>query len=58
MIALDNGVGLRIVGQNLTNAVCYTEGNPRNSVAQNLNEFGYARPNVGRTVTGTISYKF
>lgn len=58
VIALDNGVGLRIVGQNLTNAVCYTEGNPRNSVAQNLNEFGYARPNVGRTVTGTISYKF
>jgi len=55
---LNNGLSFRLVGQNMTNSICFNEGNPRNSVAENLNEFGFARPVVGRTVTGTIGYRF
>ena len=53
-----NGLSLRLVAQNLTNAIIFNEGNPRNNVAENLNEFGFARPVVGRTIMGTLGYRF
>ncbi len=39
----------QVKGKNITNETCFTEGNPRATVAENLLQLGYARPIAGST---------
>ena len=48
----------QIKGKNITDEVCYTEGNPRATVAQNLLQLGYARPIVGATYILSAQFDF
>lgn len=48
----------QIKGKNVTDETCYTEGNPRATVAENLLQLGYARPIVGATYILSAQFDF
>ncbi|MEO1034911.1 MAG: TonB-dependent receptor [Pseudomonadota bacterium] len=48
----------QLKGKNITNEICYTEGNPRATVAQNLLQLGYARPIAGATYILSAQFDF
>ncbi len=56
-MATDN-LTFQVKGKNITNEICYTEGNPRATVAQNLLQLGYARPIVGSTYIVSAQFDF
>lgn len=54
-----DSVSLQLKGTNLTNEIGLTEGNPRSGFNQAaISDVYYARPIIGRTWVGSISYKF
>jgi len=48
----------QINGRNVTNEICYNEGNPRASSAENELAYGFARPIVGKTWLLSLIYEF
>lgn len=57
---LQNGVSLQVAGQNLTDEVGITEGNPRRGqiVGQGAREVTFGRPIFGRHFNFTVTYQF
>jgi iron complex outermembrane recepter protein len=51
---------LNVSGQNLTNEIGLTEGNPRSGFTENpgVSDFFYARPTLGRNVVASLTYRF
>ncbi|WP_417623228.1 TonB-dependent receptor domain-containing protein [Paremcibacter congregatus] len=55
---MDN-MTLQVNATNLTNAIGLTEGNPRSGFNQSANDgIYYARPILGRSFTGAVTYRF
>ncbi|MEO1201222.1 MAG: TonB-dependent receptor [Pseudomonadota bacterium] len=48
----------QLKGKNITNEICFTEGNPRATVAENLLQLGYARPIAGATYILSAQFDF
>lgn len=48
----------QLKGKNITNEICFTEGNPRATVAENLLQLGYARPIAGATYVLSAQFDF
>lgn len=48
----------QLKGRNITNEICFTEGNPRATVAENLLQLGYARPIAGATYILSAQFDF
>ncbi len=48
----------QVKGKNITDEICYTEGNPRATVVQNLLQLGYARPIAGATYIFSAQFDF
>jgi len=51
-------LSLQLKGKNITDEICYTEGNPRATVEQNLLDVGFARPIVGSYWTLSLQFDF
>jgi len=49
---------VEIKGKNITDEICYTEGNPRATSDENSLSYGYARPIVGATWLASLIYQF
>jgi hypothetical protein len=59
MFDISPQVGVQIVGNNLTNEIGLTEGNPRTGqVIGQAGEVGMARPILGANGRLTLSYRF
>jgi outer membrane receptor protein involved in Fe transport len=55
---ISEALTLQIKGKNITNEVCYNEGNPRATSTENALAYGFARPIAGATWMASISYDF
>ena len=55
---LNDSISFQVKGKNLTDEVCYTEGNPRATVNENLLQLGYARPVVGSNWIASVQWEF
>jgi len=51
-------ISIQINGKNVTDEICYNEGNPRATSAENELSYGFARPIVGSTWLASLSYHF
>jgi len=49
---------IQINGKNVTDEICYNEGNPRATSADNELSYGFARPIVGSAWLASLSYHF
>ncbi|MEO1247343.1 MAG: TonB-dependent receptor [Pseudomonadota bacterium] len=56
--AATDQITFQLKGKNITDEVCYTEGNPRATVVQNLLQLGYARPIAGATYIVSAQFDF
>ena len=56
--ALSDRATFQVTGTNLTEELCFTEGNPRATVAQNQLDVGFARPMAGRRLFASVQLKF
>jgi len=56
--AVSDRVTFQVTGTNLTEELCFTEGNPRATVAQNQLDVGFARPMAGRRYFASIQLSF
>ncbi|NJR20057.1 MAG: TonB-dependent receptor [Hyphomonadaceae bacterium] len=55
---LTEQVSFQLTATNLTEEVCFTEGNPRATIAQNQLDVGFARPMAGRRFLSSIQFNF
>ncbi len=55
---ITHSLSAQINGRNVTNEVCYNEGNPRASSAENELAYGFARPIAGKTWLVSLIYHF
>ncbi len=56
--AATDQITFQLKGKNVTDEICYTEGNPRATVAENLLQLGYARPIAGATYIFSAQFDF
>jgi|GEM_PF-3257663 len=56
--AVNESVSFQVKGKNITSKVCWNEGNPRATSAENTLALGFARPIVGATWLASIQYDF
>jgi len=56
--ALNDSLSLQLKAKNITNEVCYNEGNPRATSEENQLAYGFARPITGSTWILSMSYHF
>lgn len=60
IVTINEQLTFQVNGQNLTNEIALTEGNPRSGFTENpgVSDFFYARPILGRNFIATLSYTF
>jgi len=56
--AVSEAISVQVSATNLTKEVCFTEGNPRATIAQNQLNVGFARPMAGRRFLSSIQFNF
>ncbi|MBV1907926.1 MAG: TonB-dependent receptor [Kangiellaceae bacterium] len=55
---LNKQMTIQLKGRNLTDDICYNEGNPRATSTENQLAYGFARPIAGTTWLASLTYEF
>lgn len=56
--SISENLSFQLSGTNLTEELCFTEGNPRATITQNQLDVGFARPMAGRRYFATLQFDF
>lgn len=54
----NSSFSVQLNAKNVTDEICYNEGNPRATSAENELSYGFARPIVGSNWLASSSYRF